>query len=230
MSNKLYTIGHSNHDIDTFIALLQRYGVTALADVRSTPYSRYMPHFCQKPLKAALEKAGIHYVFLGQELGARPEDESCYVDGKALYERIATTEAFTKGLERVIHGSQKFDIALMCAEKDPISCHRAILVCQHLRQSSLEINHILSQGDLETHSHLEERMLKIHGLTQALHALSEKPEETQLNLLTDLGALSLTSGSVAILEHHSLEEDIQEAYRLQGENIAYVEKSHDSAD
>lgn len=93
MTHTLYTIGHSNHDIDTFIALLKQHGVTALADVRSAPYSRYLPHFCQKPLKACLEKAGIQYVFLGKKLGARPDDETCYVEGKALYEKIAATEA-----------------------------------------------------------------------------------------------------------------------------------------
>lgn len=228
MSNKLYTIGHSNHDIDTFITLLKQHGVTALADVRSTPYSRYMPHFCQKPLKAALENAGIRYVFLGRELGARPDDESCYVDGKALYERIAATDAFAKGLDRVVTGSQKFDVALMCAEKDPLTCHRAVLVCQHLKQFSLEINHILSHGNLEPHSHLEERMLKLNGLADALDRPTEPLEQAQLTLFSDFSDTSPTDAPIALLDHHSLEDSIQEAYKRQGDRIAYVEKNYDS--
>jgi uncharacterized protein (DUF488 family) len=228
MSNKLYTIGHSNHDIDTFITLLKQHGVTALADVRSTPYSRYMPHFCQKPLKAALEKAGIRYVFLGRELGARPDDESCYVEGKALYERIAATDSFARGLDRVATGSQKFDVALMCAEKDPLTCHRAVLVCQHIKQFPLEINHILSHGDLEPHFHLEERMLKLNGLADALDRASEPLGQAQLTLFGDSTDTSPSDAPIALLDNHSLEGDIQEAYKRQGDRIAYVEKNHDS--
>jgi len=228
MSNKLYTIGHSNHDIDTFIALLKQHGVTALADVRSTPYSRYLTHFCQKPLKAALEKAGIRYVFLGQELGARPDDESCYVDGKALYERIAATEAFSRGLERVVTGSQKFDISLMCAEKDPLTCHRAILVCQHLKPYSLAINHIWNDGQLETHAHLEERLLQAHGLAYVLNKPAEESETAQLSLFDSNASFATSSPAVVMPKPLSLAEAIQEAYTRQGDRIAYIEHSHDS--
>jgi uncharacterized protein (DUF488 family) len=227
MSNRLYTIGHSNHDIDKFIALLKQHGVTALADVRSTPYSRYMPHFCQKPLKAALNKAGISYVFLGQELGARPDDQSCYVNGKALYERIAATEAFSSGIDRVMKGTRKFDIALMCAEKDPVTCHRAILVCQHLREQPLTINHILSNGELESHQHLEERMLTIHGLVKSPVNTAESPEAAQLSLF-GMSEQPVPGTNTALLETESQEDTLRQAYRLQGEQIAYVEKSHGS--
>jgi uncharacterized protein (DUF488 family) len=82
---ELFTIGHSNHSIDAFIALLQQHGITAVADVRSHPYSRFLPHFNQSALKAALLNAGIQYVFLGKELGARSADPSCYVNGKLSY-------------------------------------------------------------------------------------------------------------------------------------------------
>lgn len=223
MSNKLYTIGHSNHDIDTFIAMLKQHGVTALADVRSTPYSRYLPHFCQKPLKTALEQAAIRYVFLGRELGARPADESCYVDGKALYERIAATDAFAKGIDRVMTGTQRFDIALMCAEKDPVTCHRAVLVCQHLKPFSLQINHILSHGELESHQHLEKRMLKLNGLSDALNSPIEPTEPAQLTLF---GNAASPAPSTTLLETRSLDNAIQEAYKRQGDRIAYVENDH----
>jgi uncharacterized protein (DUF488 family) len=229
MSNKLYTIGHSNHDIDTFITLLKQHGVTALADVRSTPYSRYISHFCQRPLKGALQKAGIHYVFLGRELGARPDDERCYVDGKALYERIAATDAFSNGIERIISGIQKFDVALMCAEKDPLICHRAVLVCQHLKPFSLDINHICHNGDLETHQHLEERLLKANGLADALNQTIEEPEPAQLSVFDSSTSTPLSDSSVATLKPLSLAEAIQKAYARQGNRIAYVERNHDSA-
>ncbi len=137
MSRKLYTIGHSNNNIEKFIALLQEHGVTAIADVRSHPYSRYLSHFSQAELKFHLKEAKLDYVFLGKELGARPEEDSCYVDGKAVYEKIAARQSFAEGIERLIKGSEKYNIALLCAEKDPINCHRAVLVCQHLRNSDL---------------------------------------------------------------------------------------------
>lgn len=207
MSKKLFTIGHSNHNIKKFIALLQKHGVTAIADVRSHPYSRYLSHFNQAELKFYLKEAGISYVFLGKELGARPKEESCYVDNKAIYEKIAARTLFTKGIERLIKGSNKYNIALMCAEKDPITCHRAILVCQHIRNYDLDINHIHQDSSLESHQQLEERLLDLHGYN--------KPK--QLNLFEQ---------SVAVIEKPQLskEEALKEAYINQGLKIAYVEK------
>jgi uncharacterized protein (DUF488 family) len=210
---KLFTIGHSNHSIETFIDLLKQYGITALADVRSSPHSRYVPHFNQTPLKNALLDAGIAYVFLGSELGARPDDASCYVDGKALYERIAATEAFQTGIQRVLKGVATHNIALMCAEKDPITCHRTILVCQQLRSLPLEIHHILSDGALETHSQLEARLLKLHKL-----APTEPSEFGQLNLFSD----AILSSQPTVPQ--SGEDLLKEAYQRQGDRIAYVEK------
>ena len=142
---KLFTVGHSNHTIEEFITLLQKHGVTAVADVRSHPYSKYLPHFNQKLLKASLSDAGIRYVFLGKELGARSNNPNCYVDGKAVYEKIASTKEFNDGIQRILKGAESYNISLMCAEKDPITCHRAVLVCQHLRESNLDINHILHE-------------------------------------------------------------------------------------
>lgn len=162
---KLFSIGHSNHEIDTFVALLQKHGITAIADARSHPYSRFLPQFNRVTLQEFLAKQEIQYVFLGRELGARPSDRSCYLDGKAVYEKIAATDAFHQGIQRVRKGLKKHKIALMCAEQDPLTCHRAILVCQHLRHLEVPINHILKNGDLEPHEHLEARMLLKHGFT-----------------------------------------------------------------
>ena len=103
-------------------------------------------------------------MFLGRELGARSDDPSCYVDGQARYDRIAKTELFQAGLERVRRGVESFRLALMCAEADPLSCHRTILVCRALRGAGLSIVHILPNGELEAHEDAEKRLLRIEKL------------------------------------------------------------------
>ncbi|NES98773.1 MAG: DUF488 domain-containing protein [Desertifilum sp. SIO1I2] len=113
---ELYTIGHSDRSIETLIGLLKQYDIAALADVRSHPYSRYLPHFNQSSLKTRLQTAGIQYVFLGRELGARPSNSEYYIEGKALYEKIAATELFSQGIQRLLTGLKTYKIALMCAE------------------------------------------------------------------------------------------------------------------
>lgn len=212
---ELLTIGHSNHSIEAFISLLGQHGITALADVRSHPYSRYLPHFTQSALKASLANAGIRYVFLGKELGARPNNPDCYVDGKALYEKIAATELFAEGIQRLLKGAETYKISLMCAEKDPITCHRAILVCQNLRPFELEINHILSDGNLESHNHLEERMLDLHGLS-----------DTQQNKPKQLSLFDAVESTDPPIRHK--EERLKQAYHLQGDKIAYQEKNNET--
>ena len=212
-TKQLFTIGHSNHSIDDFITLLQTHGITAVADVRSHPYSRYLPHFNKSELEAALQHVGIEYRFLGQELGARPNESSCYVDGKALYEKIAATPLFARGIKRLINGVKTHRIALMCAERDPITCHRSILVCQHLRNFDIKINHILNDGSLESHNALEERLLKLHGLEQSLSSQVIQLSLFEIPELPDKANNSLTP-----------EERLQQAYQRQGDKIAYVEK------
>ena len=155
----LLTVGHSNRSDTEFVELLRSHGVTAVADVRSQPYSRHLPHFNREPLKQLLSASDISYVFLGEELGARRSEPECYVDGQAKYELIAKTSAFHVGLERVRTGVGKHVVALMCSEKDPMTCHRAILVARVLR-SELDIRHIISNEKLESHEELEQRLLR----------------------------------------------------------------------
>ena len=144
MTGTLFTIGYSGRTIDDFIALLVQHKITALCDVRSMPYSSRNPQFNREPLKKALKAHNIDYVFLGEELGARPKDPSCYVAGKAIYQKIAATPLFKNGLERIESGVQKgYVLALMCAEKDPMTCHRSILICRNLRDRQISIWHII---------------------------------------------------------------------------------------
>lgn len=209
----VYTIGHSNHSLEDFLHLLQQHEITALADVRSHPYSRYLPHFNQKALKIALQQVNIAYVFLGKELGARPEDLSCYVNGKARYENIAATAEFSEGIKRICQGAKQYKIALMCAEKDPITCHRAILVSRALTTKGVKVQHILKTGELENHEDLETRLLRLHGLDQNL---PDSQKVVQLNLLQTLDPQP----------EMSREYLLEKAYNLQGENIAYVDRKN----
>lgn len=155
---KVYTIGHSNHPWDLFLGLLRKHEIKAIADVRSAPISRHVPHFNREVLEEDLAKAGMQYVFLGRELGARPEDPSCYCDGVALYERIQMTAGFQQGIARILQGAAKMKIALMCAEKDPMDCHRTVMVAKVLHEKGLEVDHILADGTLEPQERVVARM------------------------------------------------------------------------
>ncbi|MCP9456721.1 MAG: DUF488 domain-containing protein [Nitrospira sp.] len=162
----IYTIGHSTHTIEKFLDLLERNKVTAIADVRSRPYSRHNPQFNKDALSAELKKRGIVYVFVGKELGARSDDPSCYEGGQVRYARLAKTSVFKAGIERVLSGAQKYRIALMCAEKEPLDCHRTLLVSPALERHGVSIVHILSDGSTEAHPQTMARLLDLVGLPQ----------------------------------------------------------------
>ena len=168
MSQKLYTVGHSIHPLPQFLDLLKKHQISAVCDVRSTPYSRLHPHFNREPLRQELSRHRIAYVFLGEELGARSSDASCYdAEGRVQYDRIADTDAFRRGLGRVREGMKNYRVALMCVEKDPLTCHRTILVCRHLlREGDLSILHILDDGQTEPHQESERRLLKLTRMEQ----------------------------------------------------------------
>jgi len=157
----IWTIGHSNHSAVRFIDLLQGAGIDCVADVRSTPFSRRNPQFSQKALTASLKDAGIEYWFLGDALGARPTDADCYEGGKASYARIAATAAFQEAIHGLIDRSHAKRIALMCAEKEPLDCHRTVLVGRALAQRDTELAHIHADGRIEPHAALEERLLHL---------------------------------------------------------------------
>ena len=154
----LFTIGHSNHTLERFLELLSQHSIDAIGDVRSSPYSRYCPHFNQASLRSALAGTGIAYVFLGKELGARPDDPACFVNGRVSYTRLAARPEFREGLNRVRLGITKYRLALMCTEKDPLDCHRMILVCRQLRSPDLMIRHILADASIETNEAAERRL------------------------------------------------------------------------
>jgi uncharacterized protein (DUF488 family) len=206
---ELFTIGHSNLSIEAFVVLLQQHGITAVADVRSHPFSHYLPHFNKSEINASLSSVGIQYVFLGKELGARPKDLSCYdTNGKALYDRIAATPLFSQGIQRLLKGAAHYKISLMCAEKDPITCHRTILVCHQLKVFNLQINHILSDGNLEAHQHLEERLLsKFNKYQKNIEPIQLSLFELETDVKTEI-------------------VDLATAYYRHGLEIAYISKKN----
>ncbi len=167
MCIEIYTVGHSTHPFGKFLGLIQKQGVTAIVDVRSVPYSRFNPQFNREELRSALKEHGIRYVYLGKELGARSDDESCYVNGKVQYKLLAKTALFQSGLARVIHGAESHKIALMCAEKDPLNCHRTILVSRELVSHGANVMHILQDGSTELHRDAISRLISKMGLREA---------------------------------------------------------------
>jgi uncharacterized protein (DUF488 family) len=157
----LFTIGHSNHSLAHFILLLRQHGVTAVADVRSAPYSRRYPHFNRQNLAEALHgSADITYVFLGAQLGARPEEPECFTsDGRVRFDRLGESLGFRNGIRRVVQGLQIYRIALMCAERDPLDCHRGILIAPRIMTEAPSLSHIGPEGELESHAAAEQRLM-----------------------------------------------------------------------
>ena len=191
MIQEIFTIGHSQHPLDTFLQMLSRYDITAVADVRSQPYSGVHPHFSREPLEEALKNHKIQYVFLGKELGGRTRDDTCYIGGQVDYERLAGTLEFKNGINRILRGMQLFRVVLLCAEKEPLHCHRSILVGRRLREHGVNVRHILENGDLEDHEQTIERLLTLLNISEPHMFLHDKQAIVSL------------------------------AYQLQGEKIAF---------
>lgn len=157
MTMTVWTVGHSNHGQDEFLALLRKHDIEVLADVRSAPYSRYTQHFNQGPLQKAAEGAGLQYVFLGRELGGRPRDGAAYDDeGHARYDVMAGSGEFRAGLDRLLHGIAAYRVAIMCAEENPRHCHRRLLIGKVLtEQNPCSLHHIRGDGSMEVEDAVE---------------------------------------------------------------------------
>ncbi len=162
---QLFTVGHSNHEPEVLLDLLRRHGVTALADVRSSPYSRRLPHFSRGPLEALLKANAIAYVFLGHELGGRPAARELYdPEGWVDYERVRETATFQDGLQRLERGLERYSITLLCGEEDPLDCHRGLMIAPALQERGLPPRHIRKDGRLETMAEMEARLQEETGL------------------------------------------------------------------
>lgn len=166
-TSTVFTVGHSTHSMSQFSSLLQKHEITAVADVRSAPASRFTPQFNRHSVMRALHDVGIKYVFLGRELGARTPDAACYVGGQVQFSRLARTPEFISGIERLRNGAQSERIAVLCAEQEPLDCHRCILVARVLEECGITVQHIHSDGHVESHAMAMQRLMATFGLDQA---------------------------------------------------------------
>ena len=168
----IFSVGHSNHSAESFIALLKRRRIDVVIDVRSSPFSRFNPQFNKGRIAGELRKAGVKYAFFGKELGARPEDPSFYVDGRVKYARLSANGEFKKAIGRLLEGALDYRIALMCSEKEPLECHRTILVSQALFEAGQQVEHILADGSIESHEEVLNRLLDVTGVAMPLFETS----------------------------------------------------------
>jgi uncharacterized protein (DUF488 family) len=157
----LFSIGHSNVPADRFIAMQRAAGVTVIADVRSTPFSRFCPWFSQKNLAPLLAQHSIGYAGYGAELGGRPRDPLLYRDGVADFEAMARQADFHSGLDRLVADASRQRVCMMCSEREPLDCHRCLLVARALAARGLNVGHILHDGGVEPHAVTEQRLLTL---------------------------------------------------------------------
>jgi uncharacterized protein (DUF488 family) len=181
VARELLTVGHSNHPLAHLVALLALHDVRTVIDVRSSPWSRRHPQYVREAFARGLAEVGIRYVFLGDALGARPQEPWLRdADGRADFARIAASDRFRAGLARVRELAAGTRTTLLCAEREPADCHRTLLVCRHLRRDAgLRILHLLADGRLEPHAETERRLVQRAGLAQAdlFEAAGDDPVE-----------------------------------------------------
>jgi hypothetical protein len=163
--NGLFSVGHSNHALADFLALLARASIAAIADVRSQPYSRWLPQFNRGDLERALRAQGTGYVFLGHLLGGRPEDPGLYdADGRVDYERVRQTDDFRDGIARLGRETNDRAVAVLCSEEDPLDCHRGLMIAPACKAVGVEMQHVRADGRVETMSAMEARLLGETGV------------------------------------------------------------------
>ncbi len=217
----IFTIGHSNHSAEEFLALLQEHNVEEVADVRSSPYTRnpYGAHFNREPLAALLEERGIEYRFMGGELGGRPADRSCYdAQGRVRYERLARTDEFFSGISDLLRDAGKRRVALMCSEREPLDCHRTLLIAHVLTSEAYgveaeQMQHILADGGIEPHDATMYRL--VDGTA------SRKSQVRQFDMF---GAPSVGDKMAEVIEKAVRLRETRVAYRLGSGARANVEE------
>jgi uncharacterized protein (DUF488 family) len=199
-SQRLFTIGHSNHELARLIELLQAAGVTAVADVRSQPFSQRLPQFNRPELARGLEDHGIAYAFFGDSLGGRPRSPSLYdADGRVNYERMRTTTPFRNGLDQLIAALDEHRVALLCSEEDPLDCHRGLMITPALAERGFTPLHLRKDGSAETTLEMEQRLLDETGVGK--------------DILDGLFA--------AVVTDEERRQLLQEAYRLMARRKAF---------
>lgn len=200
----LYTVGHTNHSHEVFLDLLKKYNIDYVLDVRSTPFSQFTSQFNKDVIDKFLKKNNIAYKHMGKFFGARPEDKKLYTTAGYLdFEKARQSDNFVKGLDNVVLGLDRgFNIALMCTEKDPFDCHRAIMVARGFDLKGIEVQHILPDGTVITQKQLDTRLLDKYF-----------PDRNQMSLFSDESSLS--EEELLVLAYRRRNEEI--GYHIQGE-------------
>jgi uncharacterized protein (DUF488 family) len=196
----LLSVGHSNHAIDFFLRLLTSQRVTAVADVRSRPFSRRLPQYDRSELEAALRTREIDYIFLGALLGGRPERRSLYDDeGRVDYEKVCATDEFADGIDELIRWSRKGTVAFLCSEEDPLDCHRGLMITPALVERGVFPGHLRKDGNVQTTAEMEQELLERTGVAEGMHD-------------------GLFAGSISAEERR---QDLAEAYRRMARRKAF---------
>ncbi|MBM4097288.1 MAG: DUF488 domain-containing protein [Planctomycetes bacterium] len=165
MPGRIFTLGHSTLDIDSFVELCQSAEIDAIADVRSVPYSRMAPQHNRETIQSAFEGRRLVYVYMGNLLGGRPTRPSLFNNnGRADYVAMRQSSEFMEGIARIRKGLEQFNIGLMCGEEDPVTCHRALLIAPALAAIGLPPSHLRKGGRLESHRQFEDRLLEANGV------------------------------------------------------------------
>ena len=169
----VFSVGHSNHDIDGLCRLLEVHSIDVVADVRTAPFSRYSPHFNREALARDLKARGVEYVFLGRELGGRPNGAQFYdVEGHVRYDRLSKSDLFEEGVGRLLRGAERHRVAMLCSEGDPAQCHRHLLIAKVLEERGVKVTHILPGGEAAEYDHVAQR-------TPVQFSLLDEGEESQ---------------------------------------------------
>lgn len=191
----LMSIGHSTHPPGVFVDLLWRSGVESVVDVRSTPYSRFNPQFKRHALERELHAADIRYLFLGEELGGKPDRDEFYdSDGHVLYGRLADSPPFESGLARLIERAKRSRVAIMCSEEDPAGCHRFLLITRVLHGRDIEVTHIRGTGAMQRTEDMETFYSWSDPVHEEISLLdgSVKSSWRSIDLLPEKASLSLS--------------------------------------
>lgn len=161
----IYTIGHSNKSIDTFLEELKEHDIQYLIDIRSKPFSKWSPHFNQDNIDSSVKSINIKYVYMGGQLGGLPDDRTLYENGKVIYSKVSTSEVFISGLQRIITAHErKLNVIMMCSEGEPEQCHRSKLIGSELAKFNIPVTHVKGINNVVTQDELYYEMTKGYGL------------------------------------------------------------------
>ena len=197
---EIYTIGHSNYTVEKLIDMLKHYNINCVVDIRGTPYSKYNVQFDKETIRYTLSKAGFIYIYMAKELAAKRINKQSYNDeGYSDFEKVINEKEFLEGIERLKNGCNKgYNIALLGAMQEPISCHRSILVGKALRKAGFDVKHILDDYSIASQDDIEQMLLDKY--------FSNRNQMT----IDDLIGNALTR-----------EEMIEEGYKIANKEIGY---------